>query len=53
MFYLVSQLRGTCWCVVVRILEEQRHVLAGVLDAANMFDQNLLPLAQTPAVVNN
>jgi hypothetical protein len=53
MFTLVTQLRRTPWNVVERVLEEQRFVLAGVINRANVDDQDLLPLAQTPTVGNN
>jgi hypothetical protein len=53
MFHLVQQLSGTPWSVVERVLEEQRFVLAGVVNLADVFDQDLLPLVQTPTVSNN
>lgn len=44
MFHLVQRLAGFPWGLVEELLEEQRVVVAGVCNPANVEDQKLLPL---------
>jgi hypothetical protein len=53
MFHLAHQLWETPWGVVERVLDEQRFVLARVINRTNVHDRNLIPLASTPPAASS
>jgi hypothetical protein len=53
MFHLTHQLWNTEWSVVERILDEQRLILARVINRRSVHDQSLIPLASTPPTASS
>ena len=52
-FHLAYQLCDTPWDVVERILDEQRFILARVINRRSVHDQSLIPLALTPPTASS
>jgi hypothetical protein len=53
MFHLAARLRGQPWGLVEDVLENQRFVLAGVINRAEACDRALIPLILTPPSLMN